>query len=365
LLKATLVAFVAFALAGCASGPSSGLLRPVAAADPSRATLTVLAATTRAPAPRQEDGFVFSGERGQALAFQEFVIGIPPQRERGRLLVDPDHPDPNRAFTLIASRPLTSEAFSAALARRSPGSTGARRALVFVHGYNTRFDEAVFRGAQIALDLNVNAVPVLFSWPSRGELVDYPYDRDSAAFSRDAFERTLRLLAKDRAIVGIDIFAHSMGNWVTMETLRQLAIANDDAVRPKLGTVVMAAPDIDFDVFRTQVERIGPLKSKLVLYTSTDDRALALSQFLFGGKPRVGNSGDLEAFRALGVEAHDLSNVAASSGTRHNKAFGDPQTIASIGSIVAQRAGRQSLGQTLGGIITLPVRILGLTPAAN
>ncbi len=161
-----------------------------------------------------------------------------------------------------------------------------RRALVFTHGYNTQFDEAVVRLAQIVDDTHYPGLPVLFSWPSRGEVRDYGYDKDSANFSRDAMADLLARLARDPGIEGIDIFAHSMGNWLTMETLRQLSIAGDAKTLGRLGTIVMAAPDIDMDVFRTQIARLRPLAARIVLYASRDDYALDLSRRLFGGKIR-------------------------------------------------------------------------------
>jgi esterase/lipase superfamily enzyme len=59
-------------------------------------------------------------------------------------------------------------------------------ALVFVHGYNTSFDDAVFKTAQIAYDARFPGVPVAFVWPSLHSLTAYDYDRESASFSTDA-----------------------------------------------------------------------------------------------------------------------------------------------------------------------------------
>ena len=64
------------------------------------------------------------------------------------------------------------------------------------------------------------------------------------------------MLAKTR-VKSIDIIAHSMGTWLTMETLRQLAIAGDRDLGGKLGYVVLASPDIDVDVFKKQMMRYG------------------------------------------------------------------------------------------------------------
>ena len=68
------------------------------------------------------------------------------------------------------------------------------RALVFIHGYRTRFDAAVYRAAQIVHDSGYTGTPVLFSWASAGRTVDYIYDNNSATIARDAlaFSRRAR-----------------------------------------------------------------------------------------------------------------------------------------------------------------------------
>ena len=60
-------------------------------------------------------------------------------------------------------------------------------ALVFVHGFNTSFDDAVLRHAQIVWDLQYTGLPVLFSWPSRESVLDYVYDQQSAIGAREHF----------------------------------------------------------------------------------------------------------------------------------------------------------------------------------
>jgi esterase/lipase superfamily enzyme len=99
-------------------------------------------------------------------------------------------------------------------------ATPRHRALVFVHGFNNRFDDAAFRFAQIVHDTGAEVAPMLFTWPSRGSLFAYGYDRESTTYSRDALEQALNMLARDPAVSEIDILAHSMGNSLTLETLR-------------------------------------------------------------------------------------------------------------------------------------------------
>lgn len=327
-------AWLALAAGGCA-GSGRGLLVPVATPPAEAKTRTVLAVTTRGQAT-EPPGHLFSGERGDAARYASLTLSLPKGRVPGSVPTDTDNPDPDKHIALVEARELDAAQF-AGLARTELKTR--RRALVFTHGYNTQFDEAVVRLAQIVDDTGYAGLPVLFSWPSRGEVRDYGYDKDSANFSRDAMADLLTRLARDPGIEGIDVFAHSMGNWLTMETLRQLSIAGDQKTLSRLGTIVLAAPDIDMDVFRTQIARLRPLTARIVLYASQDDYALDLSRRLFGGKIRAGANTDLSQFRALGIEAHDLSQVAGGIGRNHNKAFGDGTTIAAIGRAISQGAG--------------------------
>src|SRR5690606_7783767 len=122
------------------------------------------------------------------------------------------------------------------------------RALVFIHGYRTPFDKSVYRAAQIKNDASYGGTTVLFSWASTGRTVDYLHVNNSASVARDGLEHTLRLVQKAGA-TRIDIIAHSMGNWILMEALRQLVIGDRTDLRDVLGDVVLASPDIDVDVF--------------------------------------------------------------------------------------------------------------------
>ena len=357
-------------LGGCAE-PGRGLLMPVADVSGVTRPRMMLAVTTRVPAA-EPAGRLFSGERSDGMRYASLTMSLPGGRLPGSVPTDADRPDPAKHISLVAVRELDSAGFAAALRAAGPGK---RRALVFTHGYNTRFDQAVVRLAQIVDDTGYAGLPILFSWPSRGGVRDYGYDKDSANFSRDAMAELLARLARDPGIAGIDIFAHSMGNWLTMETLRQLSIAGDQKTLGRLGTIVLAAPDIDMDVFRTQIARLRPLTSRIVLYASQDDYALDLSRRLFGGKIRAGANTDLGQFRALGIEAHDLSKVTGGVGRNHNKAFGDATTIAKIGQAISHGSGgdRQGGGslneriESLGRSVTLlgDALIPGLAPDAS
>ena len=89
----------------------------------------------------------------------------------------------------------------------------------------------------------------------------------------------------------LNIIAHSMGALLTLETLRQLwALSGSTDLAARIGAIVLAAPDIDVDLFATSLKRIGPLASHITVIGSTKDRALAVSGQLAGGVSRVGAS---------------------------------------------------------------------------
>ena len=230
--------------------------------------------------------------------------------------------------------------FNARVAR-TPG----RKVLIFVHGYNTRFVEAVYSFAQIVHDARVDVAPVLFTWPSGGNVVDYVYDRDSAMYSRDALEVVLQALTNNPNVGSISILAHSMGNYLTVETLRQMSI-RDHGLPSKIRDVMLASPDIDVDVFRRQIAEIdaSPRTTQFTLFVSRDDKALGLSSFLARDTTRLGAldptkepySSMLEKAK---VNVVDLTSVASNDAANHSK-FATGEVVAAIGDRLAD-------GQTL------------------
>ena len=140
-----------------------------------------------------------------------------------------------------------------------------------MHGFNNKFEDAVFRFAQIVHDSGAEVAPVLFTWPSRGSVLAYGYDRESTNFSRNALETLLRDLARDPNVGEITVLAHSMGNWLALESLRQMAI-RDKRVAPKIRNVILAAPDVDMDLARAAFHDMGKDRPRLTLMVSGTTR---------------------------------------------------------------------------------------------
>jgi esterase/lipase superfamily enzyme len=304
----------------------------------------MLVATTRRAVA--DPGKLFSGERGNGLSFANIIVSVPPDRTReaGEIQWPKTSPgNPATDFVTASVSRLDGRAARAWL--DSHGSAANKhRVLIFVHGYNNRFGDAVFRAAQLVHDSGAEVTPILFTWPSRGSVFAYGYDRESANLSRDAFENLLTMLVRDSAVREIDILAHSMGNALVLETLRQMAI-RDRRIPSKIDDVMLAAPDVDVDVFANEIEDMGDPHPRFTLFASRDDKALALSSWIWGSDARLGAiDPKAEPYRskleAKHVSVFDLTDIKSEDGANHNKFVNSPDLIQVIGN-------RLAMGQTL------------------
>jgi esterase/lipase superfamily enzyme len=186
--------------------------------------------------------------------------------------------------------------------------SGGSDVLIYVHGFKQTFETATLDAAQLADGIKFRGQTMVFSWPSKAGFFDYAYDRESAMWSRDEFERVLNSVATSPGAGRMHIVAHSMGTMLTLESLRQLYARSGDSVADRIGAVVFASPDIDMDVFSSAVVRIGPVGRKITVVAATNDRALALSGRLAGGMTRVG-AAEKAAIERLGVRVIDASDA--------------------------------------------------------
>ena len=237
---------LALALSACASHPE-GVLVPVADTVPSTSRVEMLVATTRQRS--QKPGEMFSGERGQAPAFADITVSIPENRKEGEVNWPRKLPaDPATDFATLKAEEIDRETVISRL-NQAVMKSPDRSVLVFIHGFNTRFEDSVYRFAQIVHDFGAHSVPILVTWPSRGSVLAYAYDRESTNYTRNALENFFQFLARDNDIKEVSILAHSMGNWLALESLRQMAIRND-GLPAKFKNIMLAAPDVDVDVFQ-------------------------------------------------------------------------------------------------------------------
>jgi esterase/lipase superfamily enzyme len=163
-------------------------------------------------------------------------------------------------------------------------------AFIYVHGYWTTFEAAVYRAAQITYDLGDGDRPFgtafVYTWPSLGAMDGYVYDSDSARMSEQHLTSFIELVAKKSGAKHIHLIAHSMGTHPLMNVLGGLS---NKRGAHAFSEVVLAAPDIDAGEFPVMVDKMSRICRGITLYASSNDWAMALSRRLHGRAPRAGD----------------------------------------------------------------------------
>ncbi len=270
------------------------------------------------PAPND----FYGSDSANRLDLGRVEINIPARHREGRVerpsiwrLQFEENPEKHVMLTDLAT--VEEQAWLGALR-----DSGASTAFVFVHGYNKSFAEAARRTGQVAWDLDFDGVPLMFSWSSKGRVVSYLRDGESIKDAEPHFRRFLELVTGVEELESVHLVAHSMGNRLVAEVLRDMALAGQD--EPLLDQLVMAAPDIDAAEFARDFQATLPtLAERVTIYVSDHDRALTSSRGLHK-RPRAG---DLEGgvLGAEGLDTVDASQVTTDF-TGHNY-YADSVTI--------------------------------------
>ena len=362
-MRLVVVALALALCAGCSNRPV-GVLTPVEAAVPDTTKVDLLVATTREAST--DSGILYTGERGAGVSLDAFTVSIPPDSRRQIGEVQWPRslpPNPATDFATLAVEPLPNvKAARSWLDSHLPKS---RRVLIFVHGFNNRFEDAVYRFAQIVHDSGSDVAPVLFTWPSRARVFDYLFDRESTIVSRDAFEDTVWQVASDPRVEDVTIMAHSMGAWLAMESLRQMAIRHGK-LPAKIRNVILASPDVDVDVFASQWRALNGPQARFTLFVSQDDRALQVSRRIAGGVDRLGLIDTRHFYGELeksGIVVIDLTAMRSGDALNHGRFASSPEVVQLIGQRLVNgqtvtdsevslgdriAAGAMGVGQTVG-----------------
>jgi esterase/lipase superfamily enzyme len=180
--------------------------------------------------------------------------------------------------------------------------------------------------------------------PRPSTIARYTYDRESANYSRDALESLLNMLVSYPAITEVNLLG------IALEALRGRSIRGGQTASStradKLKNVMLVAPDVDVDVFRTQIQRMGTARPRIALFVSQDDQALGLSKNIWGGVARLGDVDPTQEpyrseFERDGILVFDLTKLVTPGDNAHDRAFED---VTSVMGMIRQRL---SDGQTM------------------
>ena len=229
--------------------------RPAVDPETGFATVRVFYATDRAAAVDFEATPVaqrYGGERG-VMNYGHADVSIPAGHEEGQLeapswLRLEFREDPSRHVVLMTLERQAREPFLRGLRERVAASEGGN-AFLFVHGYNVSFADAARRTAQMSYDLSFDGASVFYSWPSQASLPGYTIDESNIEWSTPHIKEFLVDFAEKSEARNLYLIAHSMGNRGLTRALQQLMAERPD-LRGRFREIILAAPDIDAEVFR-------------------------------------------------------------------------------------------------------------------
>lgn len=188
--------------------------------------------------------------------------------------------------------------------------------LIYVHGFNVSWEEAVAAALSMQFMLNVGepdkkTTVILFTWPSDGmaiPFVSYKSDRSDAELSGNAIGRGFLKLrdmltkiqsrdARSKLTLckqEVHLLCHSMGNYVLQNALQRILHFNEGPVLPRIfDHIFMCAPDIDENVFEPgkPLEALPELARSVSVYHNKGDVAMYVSDYTKNNPDRLGQSG--------------------------------------------------------------------------
>lgn len=277
------------------------------------ARMRVFYATNRAPArgfATVDQDKKYTGSRGPMAYGQAFVSiprgHVPGELEAPSIFRLEFREDPKKHVVLLETKPQAKNVFLRDLRARVAASKG-RNLFLFVHGYNVSFADAARRTAQLSYDLSFDGAPMFFSWPSQASLSGYTVDEANIEWSTRHIKQFIVEMADQSGSPNIYLIGHSMGTRGLTRALKELVAERPD-LRGRFREIILAAPDIDADVFR---DDLAPALSKagrrVTLYASSKDMALRASKKVHG----YARAGDAESGVLIvkGVETVDASRV--------------------------------------------------------
>jgi len=202
-------------------------------------------------------------------------------------------------------------------------------AFVFIHGFNTKFNSAVFRTAQLAWDLRFDGPAFLYSWPSVGDTEDYVTDIDAAAEAVPHMDEFFDIVLSTPGIEHIHVVAHSMGNFALLELLKRAETRLSKRKDIPFNEIILASPDVNVRSFRQVSNIFKRFADNVTLYAASTDRALLASKKLRSNFERLGDVGSNGPAIVPGIYSIDISSEGTDIFSLNHSIFAESKLILS------------------------------------
>jgi len=198
----------------------------------------------------------------------------------------------NEEIRLNVSRQLDRNAFVDEL-KRIVDKSPHRSLLIVIHGFRERFPSALRKTAFIASVLDINTPVLVFDWPGDqgSSMRGYHAARAVADESGADLARALQVIVDEVQPDHLSLIANSMGGEVVVAAFSDLYENSEWSDSDKeMDHIVLTAPDVDHTEFNERFkDEIKAFADDLIVYVSSNDRALLMARLLNRGK-RAGES---------------------------------------------------------------------------
>lgn len=227
------------------------------------------------------DDEAFGVNPSDSLSFGVCRLNVPKNHAVGTLETAPNpRSDPHSYYRVLSHDGLSRAAFSSRI------SAGRQDVLVFVHGFNVKFDQAVLRASQIAYDLKFQGDVILFSWPAgappgifSGARLERTYEHNTRNAASSIGQAVVFFRELERTGRTVHVIVHSMGHQVVVPAL--VAAASNSL---SIGELVLNAPDFPVEDFRTAAPILAGAARRVTVYCSYNDNAIAASEYRNDGR---------------------------------------------------------------------------------
>ncbi|MDX1960101.1 MAG: alpha/beta hydrolase [Leptospiraceae bacterium] len=238
--------------------------------------------------------------------FGNCTINVPPIREIGDIEVIGT--DIEKQFVFRDHKNLPKETLLSQIKDNS-----FPEVILFVHGFNVKFEEAVLRASQIKYDLKFPGEVLLFTWPSGAEegilsnvLMNQTYKNNftSAKGSVGAFKQILSGLKSTGK--KIHLIVHSMGHQVALNAVGEFQVETKE--KKFIQEMILNAPDFESLEFALLIPKLRDASERITVYCSPGDTALIVSAKVNSNK-RVGSC---ENLRDADVDVINVNEIDTS-----------------------------------------------------
>jgi len=230
-------------------------------------------------------------------------INLPKKSRVGKIdATDDPRADSHSFYRFQSHSSLQPDQVKAAILERKPTSI-----LLFIHGFNVKFEEAVMRAAQISYDLKYQGLPLVFAWPAGAEdgiassFINKTYEKNYKSALASQGDATAFIKWLSTLKIPIHLGVHSMGHQVVLPALNKLSL---EVTEPIIDELVLNAPDLAVEDFQKIAPSLKKVAKRITIYCSFNDNAISASE-TYNSNRRLGACATAEGIDVINVSEVD------------------------------------------------------------